>query len=329
MSLSLEMVEPCLFSPAELVDWLGFMKGEEFRSGYVTILGRPNVGKSTLINRVLGEKIAVITEKPQTTRHRILGVLTSPASQLILLDTPGIHRARSALNLAMVDTAIAALGEADVVCFLIDGTDPSGPGTRHLAGQLESSKAPTVAAINKIDLLGDEGLRSVMDKVRSMGTYTDVIPVSALTGQGMKRLVRALEELLPPGPKYFPDDQLTDLSLRFLTQEIIREKIMLLTEQEIPYAAAVEVTEFTEPKKEGTTRIKATIHVERESQKGMLIGRGGRMLKGIGSLARKDIEKLIGAPVFLGLWVKVEKNWSKRPEVLKRFGYARRGGRER
>lgn len=305
------------------------MKDEEFRSGFVTILGRPNVGKSTLINRLLGEKIAVTTEKPQTTRHRILGILTSPTSQMILLDTPGIHRARSPLNLAMVETALAALGEADVVCFLIDGTDPSGAGTRHLAGRLESSQAPVMAAINKIDLLGEDEGKSAVDTVRGVGTYADVIPVSALTGRGLKRLVRALEELLPPGPKYFPDDQLTDLSIRFLTQEIIREKIMLMTEQEIPYAAAVEVTEFTEPKGKGTTRIRATIHVERASQKGMLIGRDGRMLKGIGSLARKDIEKLIGAPVFLGLWVKVEKNWSKRPEVLKRFGYARRGGRER
>ena len=305
------------------------MKDEGFRSGFVTILGRPNVGKSTLINRLLGEKIAVTTEKPQTTRHRILGILTSPTSQMILLDTPGIHRARSPLNLAMVETALAALGEADVVCFLIDGTDPSGPGTRHLAGRLESSQAPVMAAINKIDLLGEDEGKSAVDTVRGVGTYADVIPVSALTGRGLKRLVRALEELLPPGPKYFPDDQLTDLSIRFLTQEIIREKIMLMTEQEIPYAAAVEVTEFTEPKGKGTTRIRATIHVERASQKGMLIGRDGRMLKGIGSLARKDIEKLIGAPVFLGLWVKVEKNWSKRPEVLKRFGYARRGGRER
>ena len=305
------------------------MKDEEFRSGFVTILGRPNVGKSTLINRLLGEKIAVTTEKPQTTRHRILGILTSPTSQMILLDTPGIHRARSPLNLAMVETALAALGEADVVCFLIDGTDPSGAGTRHLAGRLESSQAPVMAAINKIDLLGEDEGKSAVDTVRGVGTYADVIPVSALTGRGLKRLVRALEELLPPGPKYFPDDQLTDLSIRFLTQEIIREKIMLMTEQEIPYAAAVEVTEFTEPKGKGTTRIRATIHVERASQKGMLIGRDGRMLKGIGSLARKDIEKLIGAPVFLGLWVKVEKNWSKRTEVLKRFGYARRGGRER
>jgi len=285
------------------------------------------VGKSTLLNRLLGEKIAVITEKPQTTRNRILGILTSPASQLILLDTPGVHHARTALNIAMVETAIAALGEADAVCFLIDGTDPAGPGTLHLARLLASSKAPTVAAINKIDLLSDDARSSVVNRVRRMGTYAGVIQISALTGRGLRLLVQALERLLPPGPKYFPDDQITDQSLRFLAQEIVREKIMLLTEEEIPYAAAVEVTEFTEPKGEGTTRIRATIHVERESQKGMLIGRGGRMLKRIGSLARKDIEKLIGAQVFLDLWVKVEKNWSKRPEALKRFGYARRDGK--
>ena len=304
-------------------------KESEFRSGYVTILGRPNVGKSTLLNRLLGEKISVITEKPQTTQHRILGVLTSPTTQMILLDTPGMHRARTPLNKAMVETAMAALDEADVICFLIDGTDPAGPGTRYLAERLASCSAPKVAAVNKIDLLEADALLEVLASVQPMGDFVDVVPISARKGTHVDRLLQALERPLLPGPKYFPEDQLTDLPLRFLAGEIVREKIMRLTEEEIPYSAAVEVIDFIEPRGKGTTKIRIMINVERESQKGMLIGRGGRMLKRIGTLARKEIETLIDGPVYLELRVRVEKNWSRRPETLERFGYTRWSGGKR
>lgn len=296
---------------------------EGFRSGFVPVVGRPNVGKSTLINRIVGEKVSIVSDKPQTTRNRICGVLTGPDHQVVFLDTPGIHKARDEINRYMVDVARATLEEADLVLFLVEPADRPGAGDRYVFDLLCEAKATVLLLVNKMDRVRRPEWEDCLARHRFWYPGVKAYPVSALTGEGIPEIVEGIIRNLPEGPLYFPPDQWTDQPLRALSAEIIREKIFHLTSQEVPYSAAVEVVRFEESAgdKDGLVSIEANIHVERESQKGILIGKGGEMLKRIGSLARREIEALAGAPVFLRLWVKVSKGWRKDPSALKRFGY--------
>jgi GTP-binding protein Era len=292
-----------------------------FKSGFIPLIGRPNVGKSTLLNLLLGEKIAIISAKPQTTRNRILGIKNHPAGQIIFLDTPGIHRARPGLNQALVRVALATYKEADAVCFLIEASDPDNDENHFILETLNKVEKPVFLVINKIDLIPKRGVLPIMERYSRLRPFAQVIPISALLADGTEILLRELLKVLPEGPKLFPEDMITDLSERFLVAELIREKVFQLTRAEIPYATAVEVEDFKERPERNSVVIKATIQVERESQKGILIGEKGGMLKEIGRLAREEIEVLLGVKVFLELWVKVEKNWREDPRALRRLGF--------
>jgi GTP-binding protein Era len=292
-----------------------------FKSGFISILGRPNVGKSTLFNRVLGEKIAIISEKPQTTRNRILGVKNVEGGQLIFLDTPGIHEGRSNLNQRMVATAVAASQDADVLLFLIEALSPSVKDDERMIGSLKESRATPLLVINKIDLVKKEALLPVMDRYQKFHPFEAILPVSAATGEGVDILLNEILKYLPESPPYYPDDVITDQTERFLASEIIREKVIRQAYQEIPYATAVTIENFKEQPEKNLVVIQATIHVERDTQKGILIGKGGRKLKAIGEAARKEIESFLEKRVFLELWVDVEKNWTQDPRALNRLGY--------
>ncbi|HYB22138.1 MAG TPA: GTPase Era [Thermodesulfobacteriota bacterium] len=292
-----------------------------FKSGFVSLIGRPNAGKSTLLNFLLGEKIAIISPKPQTTRNRILGIKNLPAGQIVFLDTPGIHRSRTGLNQAMVKVARATLQEVDVVCFLIEADRPGNDENDLILEDLKRVIKPVILIINKIDLVARGTLLPIMERYSQLRSFEQIIPISALRGDGVDVLVAELVKILPEGPKFFPEDMITDLPERFLVAEFIREKVIQLTRDEIPHSTAVEVEEFKEREEKNLVVIKATIQVERESQKGILIGEKGRMLKEMGRLAREEIEAFLGARVFLELWVKVEKNWRDDPRALRRLGY--------
>ncbi len=290
-----------------------------FRSGFVAIVGRPNVGKSTFLNTVLETKISITASKPQTTRDKILGIYDVEDAQIIFMDTPGIHThtADKALNQYMVEKAITTLADADVVLVMAEPSDTPG-SLADVTGHLEGSDRDAVLALNKVDLMRPGDVVPKLDALGHTYEYRCVFPVSSLTGIGVPGLLDALKGMLPEGPRYFPEDMITDATVRFLSQEIVREKVFVLTQREIPYATAVEVEEFREGE---PTFIRAVIHVERPSQKKILIGAGGRMLKEIGKEARVDIERLLGTKVFLELFVKVTKDWSKRPGSLKELGY--------
>ena len=296
-------------------------KRTEFKSGFVSLIGRPNAGKSTLLNLLLGEKIAIISPKPQTTRNRILGIKNLPTGQIVFLDTPGVHSPRTRLNQAMVKVALATLQEVDVVCFLIEADRPDNEENALVLEDLKRVSKPVILVINKIDLVSKGRLLPIMERYSQLRAFEQLIPISALLGDGVDILVAELFKILPQGPKFFPEDMITDLSERFLVAEFIREKVIQLTREEIPYSTAVEIEEFKERQEKNLIVIKAIIQVERESQKGILIGGKGRMLKEIGRLAREEIEAFLGVRVFLELWVKVEKNWREDPQALRRLGY--------
>ena len=296
------------------------------RAGFAAIVGRPNVGKSTLLNRLLGQKLAIVSPKPQTTRSRILGVVTRPGAQVALLDTPGLHSARGGLNARMVQQALQTLAEADVALFLIEAAGPGIDGaTRKALEQVKAAGKPTLLVINKIDSLPRPRLLPIIDRWRQEHAFSEVYPLSALTGENVEGLLGAVARHLPEGPPLFPDDQWTDVPERDLSAELVREQILRQTEQEVPYSAAVLVDQFDESERtvgpRGLTRIAATVLVERESQKAILIGRGGARLKQIGTRAREQIEKLLGCKVFLELHVKVEKDWTQTSRGLRRAGY--------
>ena len=307
-------------------------EGKPFRAGFVAILGRPNVGKSTLLNRLLGEHVAIVTARPQTTRTRILGVVNGDGFQLALFDTPGLHRAKGTLNKRMVNTALGTLSEVDVALVLVEaGTGPGGrvevgETALWIAGEVKRSGKPAVLGINKMDRAPRETLLPVIEAYRTLHDWADVIPFSALTGENVDRLTEALAGHLPPSEApLFPPDVLTDQAERIIAAEYVREQVMELTRDELPYAAAVEIEEFDESERRddgGLVRIGALIWVERNSQKGILIGKGGSMLKRIGTRAREKMERLLGAKVFLRLRVKVEERWSERVEALRRLGIA-------
>jgi GTP-binding protein Era len=296
-------------------------KAMGFKSGFVSLIGKPNAGKSTLLNSLLGEKIAIISPKPQTTRNRILGIKHVPAGQIIFLDTPGIHRSKTLLNQSMVRTALATLPQVDAVCLLIEADSPDHEENEWVLENLREVRKPVLLVINKIDLIPKGNLLSIIDRFSQKRPFEQIIPISALSGDGVEILVEELLKILPEGPRLFPEDMVTDLPERFLVAEMIREKVFLLTREEIPYAAAVVVDEFREREEKNLVVIRATIQVEREPQKGILIGEKGRMLREIGRLARKDMEALLGVRVFLELWVKVEKNWREDPRALRRLGF--------
>ena len=296
------------------------------RAGFAAIVGRPNVGKSTLLNRLLGQKVAIVSPKPQTTRSRILGVVTRPGAQVALLDTPGLHAARGGLNARMVQQALQTLNDADAALFLIEAGSPAIDGaTRKALDQVKAANKPTLLVINKIDALPRAQLLPLIDRWRREHEWTEVYPLSALTGENVDGLLDAVVRHLPEGPALFPDEVWTDVPERDLAAELVREQILHQTEQEVPYSAAVVVEEFDESEREvgprGLTRISATVLVERDSQKAILIGRGGARLKQIGTKAREQIEKLLGCKVFLQLHVKVEKDWTQTSRGLRRAGY--------
>lgn len=290
-----------------------------FRSGFISIIGRPNVGKSTLFNVMVGEKIAAVSEKPNTTRNRIVGVKNLPDAQLIFIDTPGIHKVRGELGKAMVQTAVSAIWEADVILMMIEVDEPFGKGDRFI---IESLPKPVILVINKIDTVRkDKILEIIAESQKFEGKFLEVIPVSALKADGIDDLINTITGYLPNGPKYFPDDMITDQPERFLAAELIREKIFNLTHEEIPYKTAVVIEEFQDVPEKELVRISAVIYVERQNHKGIIIGEKGRMLKEIGTLARIDIERILGTKVFLELWVKVKERWTERANLIREFGY--------
>jgi len=291
-----------------------------FKAGFVAIVGAPNVGKSTLLNQMLGEKISITSRKPQTTRNRIVGIVQRPNSQLIFIDTPGIHRARRTLNIRIVDAALSALGDVDVILVMIDVVNPDPESETLLVKKLNKQKRPVVLVLNKIDLVAKPDLLSIIDNWSNAYAFEAVIPVSAILGHQIDELLDTMEALLPESPPLYPDHALTDMPERFIAGEMIREKVFRLTGQEIPYSVAVTVESFSEESKNLVT-INATIHVERDSQKGMIIGKNGSRLKMIGTEARKEIERMVGTKVYLKLFVRVNKNWSKDTKALRRFGY--------
>jgi len=294
---------------------------KNFRSGFIAIVGAPNVGKSTLLNQMLGEKISITSKKPQTTRNRILGVVHRSFSQLIFIDTPGIHKATHPLNVRIVDAALSAIGNVDIILVIVDVANPDPKSEAFLVEKLRKRKRSVVLALNKIDLIKKPILLSLIDKWANEYPFEAIIPISAILGDQIEELLEAMEDLLPKGPLYYPEETLTDLPERFITAEMIREKVFRLTGHEIPYSTAVTVDSFSEEKKDSLVEIHATIHVERASQKGIIIGKNGSKLKMIGTEARKEIERMVGTKVFLKLFVRVHKNWSKDTKALRRFGY--------
>ena len=292
-----------------------------FRSGFVAILGAPNAGKSTLLNRMLGQKLSITSKKPQTTRNRILGVVHRSGAQVVFLDTPGIHRAKNPLNLRIVDAALGTLSEADLVLLVVDAQMPDKPSEQLLLDKLAQQNLPVLLALNKIDQVPRQDLLAQIEHWSQRFPFTAVVPISAKSGEQVDRLQAAMEDNLPEGPPFFPPESLTDLPTRFIAAEMIREKAFRLTGQEIPYAVAVTIDSFKEEKQGALIRIHASIHVERDSQKGIVIGKQGAKLKQIGEAARKEIEEMLGSKVFLKLFVRVQKNWTKDTRALRKFGY--------
>lgn len=290
-----------------------------FKSGFVSIIGRPNAGKSTLLNSVLGEKISIVSPKPQTTRNVVRGIKNLEGCQMVFIDTPGIHKGKGLLNERMVREAVASLKDVDAVVLLVEADRPVSDEDRHIINSLKGLKCPVILGVNKVDRIDKRQILPLIDEYSKMYSFREVIPLSALKGEGVELLVGTLSALMPEGPKYFPEDVLTDVPERFIAAEIVREKVFLFVREEIPYSVAVVVDKFIE--KKGLISITATINVERESQKGIIIGKGGSMLKKIGTSAREEIEKLLGSRVFLELFVRVQKEWTKKPGALKEFGY--------
>jgi len=292
------------------------------RSGFVAVVGRPNVGKSTLMNFYLGQKVAIVSEKPQTTRNRILGILTREDAQIIFMDTPGIHNPLHKLGEYMVEVARRAIPEADVVLFLVDVSVPPTPEDELVASLLkERCRVPVILGLNKMDLLPPEKVVPHTEAYLALGDFAEWMMISATLGHNCDKLLSLIVAHLPEGPRYYPEDQVTDQLERFLVAELVREQVLHHTHQEVPHSVAVVVDEFR-PRSENLVYISAIIYVEKNSQKGILIGEKGRMLKRIGRAARREIERMLGKRVYLELWVKVSEKWRKKEEALRRMGYA-------
>ncbi|OCT17144.1 GTPase Era [Paenibacillus pectinilyticus] len=296
------------------------MAKKVFKSGFVAIIGRPNVGKSTLMNQIIGQKIAIMSDKPQTTRNKIHGVYTSDNGQIVFLDTPGIHKPTSKLGDYMSKVAHGTLGEVDAVLFLVDVADGIGGGDRYIIEQLKHIETPVILVLNKIDLVQPEALLAIITNYKDLYNFAEIVPVSALKGNNVTTLLEQIIRYLPEGPQYYPADQITDHPEQFVCAELVREKILHMTREEIPHSIAVQIEDMkVEPN--GVVHISAVIFVERESQKGIVIGKQGALLKEIGRQARRDIETLLGSKTFLELWVKVKKDWRNQDRVLRDLGF--------
>ena len=293
---------------------------KSFKSGFVAIVGRPNVGKSTFMNYVLGQKIAIMSDKAQTTRNKIQGVCTKDNAQIVFLDTPGIHKPKHELGEFMVKSAYSALKEVDAVLFMVNVSEKRGPGDVFIIEKLKGIKTPIFLVLNKIDLVTPEVLLERVESYKDALDFAGVFPISVLQGNNVNELMEALIEALPEGPQYYPADQITDHPEYFVVSELIREKILQLTQEEIPHSVAVTVDKMQKDEFD-KVHVYANIIVERKSQKGIIIGKGGRLLKEIGTRARRDIQQLLGNKVYLELWVKVEKDWRKRKSNLQEYGY--------
>ena len=296
------------------------------RTGFIGIIGRPNVGKSTLLNAILGEKIAITTDKPQTTRNTIRGIYTDipqgdydKGVQMVFIDTPGIHKPHSKLGSFMTESAVNTFKEVDVILFLVDEPLGRGPGDKYILEMLKEVKTPKLLIINKIDRMDPEEFRGIYEEYSGMGVFDDVLGTSALEGKNVKALLSRIEDFLEEGPMYFPEDMITDHPERFIVSEIIREKLLLYLQDEVPHGVAVEIESYAE--EPNITKIGAVIYCERKSHKGIIIGKEGKKLKGIGKSARLEIEALLGTKVFLELWVKVKENWRDSDFALSNFGY--------
>lgn len=297
------------------------MDMNRFKSGFVAIIGRPNVGKSTLMNRLLGCKVSIVSPRPQTTRAKIMGIKSLPGAQLIFLDTPGIDKAGGYFHRLMVKTAMNTLEGADLILWMVEAPDPLSQDDKLILETLKGVKPPILLAINKVDLVEKERLLPTIDRFRALMPFVEIVPVSATKGDNIEVLESLLIQYLPEGQPLYPLDQLTDQPERFIIAELIREKVFRLVYQEVPYAVAVEVEVVKAREGRSLTDVEATIYVEKDSQKGIIIGRGGAMLKKIGEQARPEIEKLLGTQVFLKLWVKIRQDWQRDDEALKRLGY--------
>ena len=293
---------------------------KSFKSGFVAIVGRPNVGKSTFMNYVLGQKIAIMSDKAQTTRNKIQGVYTKEDAQIVFLDTPGIHKPKHELGEFMVKSAYSALKEVDAVLFMVNASEKRGPGDDFIIEKLKGIKTPIFLVLNKIDLVTPEVLLERVESYKDALDFAGVFPISVLQGNNVNELMEALINALPEGPQYYPADQITDHPEYFVVSELIREKILQLTQEEIPHSVAVTVDKMQKDEFD-KVHVYANIIVERKSQKGIIIGKGGRLLKEIGTRARRDIQQLLGNKVYLELWVKVEKDWRKRKSNLQEYGY--------
>ncbi|MCF7752945.1 GTPase Era [Paenibacillus sp. FSL H8-0317] len=298
------------------------MKKQAFKSGFVAIIGRPNVGKSTLMNQVIGQKIAIMSDKPQTTRNKIHGVYTSEHQQIVFLDTPGIHKRQSKLGDYMNQTALNTLGEVEAALFLIDASEGMGGGDRYIAEQLKNIRTPVILVMNKIDKIEPEALLPLIETYRKLHDFAEIVPVSAMLGSNVSTLLEQLGKYLPEGPQYYPDDQVTDHPEQFVCAELIREKILQMTREEVPHSIAVTIEDM-KVQDNGVVYISAVIFVERDSQKGIIIGKQGALLKEVGKRARHDIQNLLGSKIFMDLWVKVKKDWRNQDRVLRDLGFGR------
>lgn len=296
------------------------MMNKEYNSGFVSIVGRPNVGKSTLLNNMIGEKITITSDKAQTTRNQIQGIYTTDKEQIVFIDTPGIHKPKHELGKFMNRTALSTLNEVDIVLFMVNVSEKMGPGDRFIMERLKNTSTPVFLVLNQIDKIHPDALLPIIEAYQNEMTFKEIIPVSAMNGNNVNRLLEVISTYLEEGPQYYPSDQVSDHPEYFIVSEFVREKILELTREEIPHSVAV-ITESMERADDGMIDIRVVINVERNSQKGIVIGKGGKLLKEIGTKARKDIERLLGSRVFLELFVKVESDWRDTPRDLSRFGY--------
>ncbi|MDN6162131.1 MAG: GTPase Era [Atopostipes sp.] len=296
------------------------MNQEKIKSGFVSVVGRPNVGKSTLVNHIIGEKITITSDKAQTTRNRVQGIHTTDEEQIIFIDTPGIHKPKHQLGSYMVKSALSTLNEVDIVLFMINVSEKMGPGDRFIMERLKTIDSPVFLVMNQIDKIHPDELLPMIESYQDELEFDEVIPISALDGNNIDRLLEVISSYLEEGPQYYPTDQLSDHPEYFIVQELVREKVLELTREEIPHSVAVK-TESMEKIEDDMIEVNATIIVERGSQKGIIIGKKGSMLKEIGTRARKDIQKLLGSKVYLDLWVQVKDDWRNTPRDLDNFGY--------
>ncbi|HEC2144872.1 TPA: GTPase Era [Staphylococcus delphini] len=292
----------------------------EYKSGFVTIIGRPNVGKSTFVNRVIGHKIAIMSDKAQTTRNKIQGVMTQQDAQIVFLDTPGIHKPKHKLGDYMMKIAKNTLSEIDAVMFMVNVNEEIGRGDEYIMEMLKTVKTPVFLVLNKIDLVHPDALMPRIEQYQRYMDFAEIIPISALEGHNVDHFINVLKSYLPEGPQYYPDGQISDHPEQFVVSELIREKILQTTSEEIPHAIGVNVERMTQ-ESEDRVHIEAVIYVERDSQKGIVIGKGGKKLKEVGKRARLDIEHLLGSKVYLDLWVKVQKDWRNKSSFIKQMGY--------